>query len=52
MENLQNLSNEIDSIKNRIKDNEYKNIMELLGKINEEKKNNEKENVIQTLLTV
>ena len=24
MENLQNLSNELDNIKNRIKDNEYK----------------------------
>ena len=33
MENLQNLSNELDNIKDRIKDNEYKTIMELLGKI-------------------
>jgi len=39
MENLQNLSNELDNIKNRIKDSEYKTIMELLGKIhNEEEK--------------
>jgi|DEB0MinimDraft_6_1074348.scaffolds.fasta_scaffold19657_1 hypothetical protein len=39
MENLQNLSNELDNIKNRIKDSEYKTIMELLGKIhNEEQK--------------
>lgn len=36
MENLQNLSSEIDNIKNRIKDSEYKNIMELLGKIHNE----------------
>jgi len=36
MENLQNLSNELDNIKNRIKDNEYKTIMELLGKIHKE----------------
>lgn len=52
MENLQNLSNEIDSIKNRIKDNEYKTIMELLGKINEEKKNDEKVKVIEITASV
>lgn len=38
MDNLQNLSSEIDNIKNRIKDSEYKTIMELLGKIHNKEK--------------
>ena len=42
MENLQNLSNELDNIKNRIKDSEYKTIMELLGKIHKEDKKSPK----------
>ncbi len=38
MEDLQNLSNEIDNIKGKIKDKEYKTIMELMGKIHKENK--------------